>query len=94
MTEIADLFGALAVDHLWSQQSETGMMMLSVVPGEELLAKAPGMVQGAEAVWKLRPILQGLKLAFGEGIVVGDVRAAMGFGHAELRIVTGFSVRW
>src|ERR1039457_5769333 len=29
---------------LWGQQSETGMMMLGVIPGEELLAKAPGML--------------------------------------------------
>jgi hypothetical protein len=34
----------VAVNHLWGQQSETGMMMLGVVPGEELLAKAPGML--------------------------------------------------
>jgi hypothetical protein len=31
-------------------------MMLGVVPGEELLAKAPGVLQGTEAIWKLRPV--------------------------------------
>ena len=84
LTQVADLNGALAVDYFGRQQSETRMMVLGVVPGEEVLAKVPGMQLGAEAFWKLRSILQGLELALREWIVVGDVRTAMGLSHSQI----------
>ena len=93
LAEVADLFGALAVDHLRGKQAQTGMMMLRVVPREELLAKTAGMLQGAEALRKVRPIFQRLELALGERIVVGYVRAAVGLGYPQIGEHKGHRLR-
>ena len=45
LTEIADVFGAPGVDHLWGHQAEAGMMVLRVVPGEEDLAETTSIRQ-------------------------------------------------
>jgi len=49
LAEVANFLGALIMHDRRSRQPETGVMMLGVVPGEELLAKAPGVVQRTEA---------------------------------------------
>jgi len=36
--------------------------MLFVVPREEILAEAPGGLDAAEALWKVRTILKGFEL--------------------------------
>src|SRR3954451_7145627 len=60
------------------------MMVLVVVPGEELLAETARILNRAETVRVLRPILHGFEVRFGEGVVVGDVRPAMGFDDTEV----------
>ena len=75
------------------------MVMLAVVPGEELLAEGARIFERSEAVRELRPVLdypadkdlsagtpvlERLELAVGVGIVVGDMRTAVGLGHAQI----------
>ena len=55
-----------------------------VVPGEEGPAERAGVLERAEAVGELGPVLEGLELGLGEGVVVGDVRPAVGLGDAEV----------
>ena len=84
LTEVADLLGTSGMHDLRGQQPETGVMVLGVVPGEELLAEAASVFLGAKSVRELRAVLQGFELAFRKRVVVGDVWATVGLGHAEV----------
>jgi hypothetical protein len=44
--------------------------MLGVVPGEEGLAERLGVLVGSEPVREVRPVLEGLELGLGEGVVM------------------------
>src|SRR5271157_2849767 len=74
----------LAIMHLvGGHQTDPGMVMVLVVPVEELAAEASGVLDTAEASWEARLILQGLEVAFRERVVVGRVRAVMRPGDAS-----------
>jgi len=79
-----DFIGAAIMEHFGCEQADAGVMVLDVVPGEEDLAEGAGVLDGSETIGKLGPVLQGFELAFREGIVIGDVRAAVGFGDTQV----------
>src|SRR5436309_4439544 len=86
--------GSLAVvDDGGCQQTEAGVTMLLVVPEEELLAEGAAVLQRTETVRKFWPVLQGAKLAFGIGVVIGDVGTAVGLGDAQIRQQKGYGFR-
>ena len=58
--------------------------MLVVVPVEELAAERARVLDALEAFRELRPVLERLELRFGVGVVVGDVRPAVGLGDAQI----------
>src|ERR1041385_2427907 len=60
------------------------MTVLLVVPLEELLAEGATVLDAAEAVWEVGPVLQGSELAFGIRVVVGDVGPAVSLGDAQV----------
>jgi hypothetical protein len=60
------------------QQSKTAVMVLGVVPREKDVAVGPDVLDRAEPLWEGGPVLQRLELRFGEWVVVGDVKTAMG----------------
>ena len=68
----------------WGQQIEAGVVMPVVIPGEELLAEAAGILNGAKPVGILRPVLQGLEVGFGEWVVVGNMGTAVSLDHAQV----------
>jgi hypothetical protein len=51
------------VKHGGREQADAGMAMLLVVPGEEVLAKGAGILDGPETFGKVRPIFQGFEVA-------------------------------
>ena len=55
---LANLFGPLVVHDLRSQQPETGLMVLGVIPGEELPAETVSVSLGAKSVREARTTLQ------------------------------------
>ena len=55
------MLGASRMHDLRGQQPETGVMVLGVVPGEELLAEAASVFLGTKAVRELRAVFQGGK---------------------------------
>lgn len=67
-----------------SKKADPGVVVLFVVPVEEVDGEGTGVLDGAEAGWKAWPILQGSELTFRVRVVVGDVRAAMGFGNTKI----------
>src|SRR6266851_9471440 len=74
-----------AVVHIGgSVQAQRRMPVVVVVPGEEDLAVGPGVLDRAELAGEGGPVLEGLELRFGERVVVGDVRAGMRLGDAQV----------
>src|SRR5919108_511 len=68
----------------WGQETETRVMMLIVVPGEKGLRPCPSISLAAEASRIIRAILKSFELRFRVGIVIGDMRARMGFRPARV----------
>jgi len=58
--------------------------MFVVVPVEELLAVSAGILDRAEAIGEVRSVLQSFELRLRVGIVIRDMRAAVGFGDVEI----------
>ena len=81
------------VNHGRAEQAESGMAMLLVVPGEELLAEGPGVLQRPEAFRESRPVFQSPEMAFRIRVIVGNMRAAVGFGDAQIRHQEGDGLR-
>ena len=62
------------------------MKLLGVVPGEEPLAERLGVLVGPEPRREVGPVLEGLELGLGEGVVIGDVGPG-GRGHHAQRAI-------
>ena len=62
--------GGAIVDGVRGHQADAAVAMLVVVPVEELLAMNSGILKGSDALWELRPILQGRELRLRVRIVV------------------------
>jgi len=58
--------------------------MLLVVPAEEFLAEGAGILQATETIRKVGAIFEGAELTLRVGIVIRDVRAAVGLGNAQV----------
>src|ERR1017187_10494963 len=52
-------------------QADASMVVILIIPIEETAAERLGILNAAEALWKLRLVLQRLEVAFRERIVVG-----------------------
>ena len=52
------------VDGLRREQSDAGVMMLCVIPGKEDLAETPAILDAAEPIGEVRPVLERLELRF------------------------------
>ena len=82
---LKDIVGLAVVDHGWSEQADPGMPMLIVIPGEKELRMAAAILDRAKAIREIGPVLHGAKLTFRKRIIIGNVRAAVGLGDAEIR---------
>jgi hypothetical protein len=60
------------------------MAMIIVVPGEEDLAVLAGCFDRGGPGGEVWPVIQRLELRFAERVVVGDVRAGVRLGDAEV----------
>ena len=69
--------GQTIVDVVGGHQAQGTVPVLGVVPREEALAENLGVLVRPEPSREVRPVLEGLELRLGEGVVVGDVRAAV-----------------
>ncbi len=58
--------------------------VLLVVPEEKSFEVGLGVQQRPKAAGVVGLVFQGLELGFAEGVVVADVRTAVGLGHAQL----------
>ena len=78
------LVGQAVVDVMGRQEPKAAVPVLGVVPGEEGVAVRAGVLDRAEARRERRAVFQRLELGLRERVVVGDVRARMGLGHAQV----------
>ena len=54
--------GATVMNNIGRHQADAGVMMFSVVPGEEGLAVSASIFNRAEALGEVRPVLEGFEL--------------------------------
>ena len=66
------------------EHREAAVVVLEVVPVEEVLAEASSVLRGAEAVREVRPVLQRLELALRVRVVVRDVGSRVGLRDAQI----------
>src|SRR5271166_4708725 len=64
---------------VWRHQADAQMMMITIVPVEEMTAKNLGVLDTAEPFGKLWLIFHRLEVAFREGIVIGGIGPAVRF---------------
>lgn len=86
-THLAELLGETEVHVVGRVQADPGVPMLLVVPGEELGAPRPGVLEGSETLGKVVPVFQGLVLALAVRVVVRRLRPRMRLGDAETAII-------
>jgi hypothetical protein len=63
------------VDAVWGHVADARVLMLVVLPGEELLTEGACIGQATEARGEVSSVLQGLELGLAERVVVGHVGA-------------------
>jgi len=70
------------------------VVVLIVVPAEEIAAEATSLQEAAGALGEVGPVLQRLEVRLAEGGVVGDVRLGVRLRHARSAIsrATGLDV--
>ena len=65
-----DCVGLTVMHLIGRHQADAGMMMLLIIPIEEVAAERLGILNAAEALWKLRLVLHRFEVAFRERIVI------------------------
>ena len=81
---LPDIFGKAVVHGFRRQEADTRMPMLFVIPREEVLAVAPGVLDAAEPFRKVRPVLEGFELGLGVRVVIARIGPAMGLGDPHV----------
>ena len=85
--------GESIVDIVGREEADAGVVVLGVVPGEEVPTVGAGVFVGAKAVGEIRAVLHGLEMPLGERIVVGNVGARMALGDAQVSHQEGHRLR-
>ena len=80
-----DRCGAAVVDVGGRQIAQAAVMVRVVVPSKQVAADATRVFERAEPVRKLRPVLHGPELRFGERIVVAYAGPRMTGGDTQVR---------
>ena len=80
-----DIVGQSVVDLLGGHHGDTAVVVLLVVPVEELLAERTGILCRSEPVRELRAVLERFELRFRVRVVVADIGAAVGLGDSKIR---------
>ena len=73
------------MNHSRREKTQSGMTVLVVIPGEELLGKRTGILKRPKSFRETGPVFQSPEVTFRIRVVVGNVRAAVGFGDTQIR---------
>ena len=65
-----DGFGLSVMNLVRGHEADPGVVMVLIVPCEEVAAKRLGVFDTTEPLWKSGLVLQGLEVAFGKRVVV------------------------
>jgi hypothetical protein len=82
--------GESIVDIVGREEADAGMVVLGVVPGEEVPTVGAGVFLRAKTVGEIRTVLHGFEVPLRERIVVGNVRTLA--GNTASRKATGFEI--
>jgi hypothetical protein len=87
-----DGLGFAEMNHGRGQQPEAGVPVLLVVPPEKLLTEGAAVLDAAEAVREVRPVLHRAELALRMQVVVGNRGAAVRLGDAQVSVLLCFNL--
>jgi hypothetical protein len=73
------------MNHSRREKAQSGMAVLVVIPGEELLGEGTGILERPKAFRETGSLFQGPEVAFRIWVVVGNMRPAVGFGDPQIR---------
>jgi hypothetical protein len=65
-----DGFGLTVMHLVGRHQSDADVMVILIIPGEEVTTEGPGILDTAEAFGELRLVFQGLEMRLRERVVV------------------------
>jgi hypothetical protein len=65
-----DCVGQAVMDLIGRHETDAGMVMLAVIPIEEIAAEGLGILDATEALWKLRLVFHGFEVALRERIII------------------------
>ena len=65
-----DLVSLAVMDLVWCHETDSGMVVVVIIPVEEAAAEGFRVFDAAEAFGKLRLVFQGFEMGFGERVVV------------------------
>jgi hypothetical protein len=77
VTSIEDLVSAAVMHGGRREEGQAAVVVLGVVPSEQRAADLTRMLERAEAVGEVGPVLEGPEVGLREGIVVADVGPRM-----------------
>lgn len=69
------------------------MIVLVVVPQKERLGPGSRIGEGAKALREIRPILEGLEVGLGIGVIIRRIGTGMGLGHTQIGQQQGHRLR-
>src|SRR4030042_1834156 len=84
LTLFDNLFSPSVMDIFGREESDSGMVMLSIVPAEKVPAKCPAVFGTPEPFWKLRPVFHGFELGLRIGIVIAYIRPGKTFSDPQI----------
>ena len=79
------LFCQTVMNSFQGEQPDPRMPMFCVIPGKEVLAEAPAVLNAAKTTREIRTVLEGLELRLGEQVVIARIRPAVGLGDSQVR---------
>src|SRR3990172_4246720 len=84
LTFFDNLLSPFVMDVFRREESDPGMVMLSIVPGEKVLAERPAVLGTAEAFRKLRPVFHSFEVGLRIGVVIAHIRAGKAFRNPQI----------
>src|SRR3972149_8547508 len=84
LTFFDNLFSPRVMDIFRRKESDSGMVMPSMVPTEKDLAECPAVLGTPEPLGKLRPVFHSFELGLRIGVVIAHIRPGKAFSDPQI----------
>src|SRR5450759_1469241 len=84
LTFFDNLFSPSVMDIFRCEKSDSGMVMLGIVPAKKVLAEQPAVFGTPEPFWKIRPVFQRFEMGLRIGVVIAHIRPGKAFSDPQI----------